>query len=156
MTGGSVIGVCIGEATPGEAAFISREMPVTGEYVTLEFEDARVLGMVESLVRGSPAISGDIIDPDVVERILKFEGTGGQYVRGRVRLLGDVKDLRIPKVPPPPGTKVKRADTETLRQLFSTGSIRIGTLLSNPEVEVKLDANMMVSRHLAILAITGA
>ncbi|HDH27515.1 MAG TPA: DUF87 domain-containing protein, partial [Euryarchaeota archaeon] len=156
MTGGSVIGVCIGEATPGEVGFISREMPVTGEYVTLEFEDTRVLGMVEGLVRGSPAISGDIIDPDVVERILKFEGSGGQYVRGRVRLLGDVKDLRIPKVPPPPGTKILRADTETLRQLFSTGTVRIGTLLSNPEVEVKLDANMMVSRHLAILAITGA
>ena len=156
MKNDGVIGVCIGEATPGEAGFIAREMPVAGEYVTLEFEGVKVLGMVEALVRGSMAISNDIIDPEVVERILSFEGAGGQYVRGRVRLLGDVDSLRLPKVPPPPGTKIHRADTETLKQIFSTGSIRIGTLLSNPDVIVKVDANMMVSRHLAILAITGA
>ncbi|MFQ5800430.1 MAG: helicase HerA domain-containing protein, partial [Candidatus Hydrothermarchaeales archaeon] len=151
-----VLGMCIGEATPVEATFISKVMPSSGEYVTLEFDGRKVLGMVEALVRGSPSISGDIIDPEVVERILRFEGQDGQYVKGTVRLLGDVKSLEIPKVPPPPGTKVKRADSKTLKNIFSSGTIKLGMLLSHPDVEVFVDANMMVSRHLAILAITGA
>jgi DNA helicase HerA-like ATPase len=150
------VGVCIGEASPVEATFISRVMPSSGEYVTLEFEGRRVLGMVEALVRGSPSISGDIIDPEVVDQILKFEGQDGQYVKGKVRLLGDVRDLEIPKVPPPPGTKVARADSKTLKSIFSSGSLRLGKLLSHPNVAVCVDANKMVSRHLAILAITGA
>jgi len=114
-----ILGVCIGEATPVEATFISKVMPSSGEYVTLEFDGRKVLGMVEGLVRGSPSISGDIIDPEVVERILRFEGQDGQYLKGSVRLLGDVKSLEIPKVPPPPGTKVMRADSKTLKDIFS-------------------------------------
>ncbi|RMF90749.1 MAG: ATP-binding protein [Methanobacteriota archaeon] len=151
-----VIGVCIGEATPGEASFISRTVSRSGEYVTLDFDGRLILGMVEGLVRGSPSISGDILDPDVVEQILKFEGEGGQYIKGKVRLLGDVESLEIPKTPPPPGTKIMRADPSVLQRIFSGGTIRLGRLLSHPEVVVSVDANKMVSRHLAILAITGA
>jgi DNA helicase HerA-like ATPase len=150
------LGVCIGEATPVEASFISRTMPASGEYVTLEFDNTLVLGMVEALVRGSPSISEDIIDPEVVERILRFEGQEGQYVKGKVRLLGDVTNLRIPKIPPPPGTKVMKADSKILKNIFSSGTINLGRLLSHPDVAVRVDANMLVSRHLAILAITGA
>ncbi len=152
----SVIGVCIGESSPDSAVFISKEMPGMGEYVVLEYDGMKILGMTEGIVRGSPSITSDIIDPEVVERILRFEGMEEQYVRGRVKLLGDIERLEIPKIPPPPGTRVKRADTETLRKIFSHGNIRLGTLLSNPEVEVRVDASKMITRHLAILAITGA
>jgi len=152
---GELLGVCVGEATPSEATFIARSTPSSGEYVTLQFEGRKVLGMVEGLVRGSPSLSEDIIDPDVAERILRFSSSD-QYLRGKVRLLGDVETLEIPKIPPPPGTKVRRAEQEVLSSIFSQGSIRLGRLLSHPEVEVRVDANKMVSRHLAILAITGA
>jgi len=150
------IGICIGESTPDQVSFISRSMPRSGEYVTLEFEGKMILGMVEGIVRGSPSISEDIIDPDVVERILRFEGADAQYVKGRVKLLGDVTSLEIPRVPPPPGTEVRRADAKTLERIFQKGTLPIGRLLTNPGVKVAIDANMMVSRHLAILAITGA
>jgi DNA helicase HerA-like ATPase len=150
------LGVCIGEATPVEASFISRTMPASGEYVTLEFDNTLVLGMVEALVRGSPSISENILDPEVVERILRFEGPESQYVKGKVRLLGDVKNLKIPRIPPPPGTKVMKANSKILKHIFSSGTINLGRLLSHPDVEVRVDANMLVSRHLAILAITGA
>lgn len=151
-----VIGMCIGESSPTEVAFISKTMPKSGEYVVLEYDGREVLGMVEALVRGSPSISGDILDPDVVERILNFEGESEQYVRGKVRLLGDVDTLEIPRVPPPPGTKIKRASSKTLSKIFSSGTIKIGKLLSHPDVDVQIDGNSMITRHLAILAITGA
>ncbi len=152
----SVLGLCIGESSPGSAVFISKTMPGMGEYVLLEYDGMKILGMTEGIVRGSPSITGDIIDPDVVERILKFEGIDEQYVRGRVKLLGDIEKLEIPKIPPPPGTRVKKADAEILRRIFSSGNIRLGTLVSNSEVEVRVDASRMITRHLSILAITGA
>ncbi|WP_456475304.1 helicase HerA domain-containing protein [Candidatus Pyrohabitans sp.] len=151
-----VIGVCIGEASPSSASFIAKKMPRLGEYVVLEFDAMRVLGMVEALTRGSPSISGDILSPEVVERILSFEGQEEQYIRASLRLLGEVSTLTMPKVPPPPGTRVYRADPETLRSIFGRGNIKIGKLISHPEVEVYVDANRMITRHLAILAITGA
>ena len=114
----SSIGVCIGESSPSKVVFISRTMPASGEYVTLEYDGLKVLGMVEGLVRGSPAISGDILDPDIVERIMEFEGVEEHYVRGGVRLLGDTITQTIPKVPPPPGTRIERADDATLKKIF--------------------------------------
>lgn len=150
------VGVCIGEASPTGVTFISKSMPASGEYVTLEYDGRRVIGMVEGLVRGSPSISEDILDPSVVERIMSFEGEDEQYVRGKIRLLGDEETLEIPKVPPAPGTEVLRASPEVLKKIFGNGSIRIGTLISCPEVEVKIDCNRMITRHLATLAITGA
>ncbi len=151
-----VIGICIGESSPTEVTFISKTTPRTGEYVVLEYDSRKVLGMVEGIVRGSPAISGDIIDPEIVERICDFEGEEEQYVRGRVRLLGDTEDMEIPKIPPPPGTKVIKADSSVLTNIFGRGTIKIGQLLSHPDVEVYVDGNRMITRHLAILAITGA
>jgi DNA helicase HerA-like ATPase len=151
-----VIGICIGESSPTNVAFISKTMPKSGEYVVLEYDGMEVLGMVEALVRGSPSISGNILDPEVVERILGFEGESEQYVRGRVRLLGDVDSLRIPRVPPPPGTRINKASSKALAKIFSSGTIKIGRLLSHPDVEVRIDGNSMITRHLAILAITGA
>ncbi len=151
-----IIGICIGESSPTEVTFISKTTPRTGEYVVLEYDSRKVLGMVEGIVRGSPAISGDIIDPEIVERICNFEGEEEQYVRGSVRLLGDADDMEIPKVPPPPGTKVIKADSRVLTNIFGKGTIKIGRLLSHPDVEVYVDGNRMITRHLAILAITGA
>jgi DNA helicase HerA-like ATPase len=149
-----VIGACIGESSPAEAVFISKGMPRAGEYVILEYDGNKILGMVEALARGSPSISEDILDPEVVEKIMNFEDE--EYMRGVVKLLGDVESLEIPKVPPPPGTKVYKADSASLKKIFGSGDIKLGRLLSHPEVEVYLDGNKMITRHIAILAITGA
>jgi hypothetical protein len=156
MVDENLVGMCIGESSPTSVMFISKTMPRSGEYVTLEYDDKRILGMVEAVVRGSPSISGDILDPEIVERILSFEGEDEQYIRGGVRLLGDIDTLEIPKVPPPPGTKIIKADSSTLKKIFGTGTIKLGKLISHPSVGVYIDGNKMITRHLAILAITGA
>jgi hypothetical protein len=149
-----IIGTCIGESSSSEVVFISKSTPRSGEYVILEYDDKKILGMVEALTRGSPSISEDILDPEVVERIMNFEDE--EYIRGVVKILGEVETLEIPKIPPPPGTRVYRADSESLKKIFGCGNIKLGRLLSHPDVDVYLDGNKMITRHLAILAITGA
>ena len=154
-----VIGYTIGEATPTKVTFISKEVPTVGQYVVLEYCDKRVLGMIQSLVRGSVSITENIYDPTAVERIRIFENSGTHYIKGTIKILGDVESLKIPRTPPPPATEVYEADSNTLRQIFGNDSgvgIKIGVLISQPNVPVYVDINKMVSRHLAILAITGA
>lgn len=153
-----IIGRCIGESTPSYVSFITKKMPKIGDYVIIEFDNKEVLGLITGLVRGNPSIDERIYDPDVVSRIKYFEGEDF-YIRGIVRILGDVEKLQIPKTPPPPGTIIKRAKTSILKRIFQSDprrSIIIGHLISNPDVPVAVDVNMMVSRHLAILAVTGA
>ena len=151
------IGRCIGETSPIEISFISKEMPRIGEYVSMEYDGKKILGMIESLVRGSVSINDDIYDPKTVERIKEIEGDD-HYIRGKVRILGDINKLRIPRTPPTPGTEINIASPEILKKIFEIeeNGLKLGNLISQEEVEVAVDINKMITRHLAILAMTGA
>ncbi len=153
-----IIGRCIGESSPAFVSFVTKEMPQIGDYVIVEYDKKEVLGLITGLVRGNPAIDTKIYDPEVVSTIKVFEGDEF-YIHGGIRILGDIENLQIPRTPPPPGTIIKRARTKVLKEIFQTDSeecIHIGHLISNPEVSVAIDVNKMVSRHLSVLAITGA
>jgi len=152
-----MIGRCIGETSLVEVSFISKEMPKVGEYVTLEYDGLVVLGMIESMVRGSISLSGDIYDPDTVAKIKEIEGDD-YYIKGKITILGNVNDnLKIPRTPAPPGTPIYQASKEILDKIFEMkNSLKLGHLISQEDVEVGVDINKMVSRHLAILAMTGA
>ncbi len=156
---GEEIGRCIGEASTDTVSFVSKKMPRIGEYVMLEYEGrvGPVLGMIETLVRGNVGIPEEIYDPEMVERIRRLEGEE-YYIQGRVRIIGQVESLRIPRTPPPPGTRVLSAPPEVLKRIFGERErgIRIGTLITQEDVAVHVDTNRMVTRHLAILAMTGA
>ncbi|WP_042708517.1 helicase HerA-like domain-containing protein [Methanobrevibacter wolinii] len=151
-----VIGRCVGETSLTDVSFVSKEMPKMGEYVTLEYDNKIILGMIESLVRGSVALNNDIYDPETIERIKHIEGDD-YYIKGNVKILGDIDYLKIPRTPAPPGTEVKLASSEVLDKIFRfKDGLKLGHLISNENVEVNLNINKMVSRHLAILAMTGA
>ena len=151
------IGRCLGETSPMKVDFVSKKTPTVGEYVYLKYNNQIVLGMIDSLFRGSTTLSNDILNPETIEKILKIEGNIDHYVRGSVTILGDKDKLQIPKTPAPPGTEVIKADVELLKEVFGrSNGIRIGSILTEPEVPVMLDVNKMVSRHLAILAMTGS
>lgn len=155
----SEVGRVVGEPTTTMAPFLSKFPPRTGEYVIMRYDGAEVLGMVEYVVRGNAALTGEIYDVDVIDKIRVLDKGRNEYVRGVIKILGDTNNFRIPRIPPPPGTKIYRADSRLLEKIFGKrGSrcIKIGRLLSHEDVPVYLDANMMVTRHLAILAITGA
>ena len=55
-----MIGRCIGETSLVSVSFISKEMPKVGEYVTLEYDGRKILGMIESMVRVSPSLNMEI------------------------------------------------------------------------------------------------
>jgi len=152
-----IIGRSIGETSLSEITFISKEMPKVGEYVSLEYDGKTILGMIEYMVRGSVSLNHDIYDPSTIEKIMEIEGEEF-YIKGAVKILGDVDDdLRIPRTPAPPGTPIKIANEEILKKIFNTkDSLKIGNLISQEDVEVNININKMVSRHLAILAMTGA
>ena len=152
-----VVGICVGETNLSEVTFISNKMPQVGQYVTIEYDGKKVLGMVENLVRGNDALNIDVNDFNAIQKISKL-GAEDNYIRGKVKILGDVNDdLRLPRTPVLPGTEIKLADAEILNEIFEVKNpIKLGTLVNQDDVEVNVDANPILSRHLAILAMTGA
>ena len=152
-----VVGICVGETNLNEVTFISDKMPQVGQYVTIEYDGKKVLGMVENLVRGNDALNVDINDFKAIQKISKI-GVEDNYIRGKVKILGDVNDnLKLPRTPVLPGTEIQLADAKILKEIFKvTNPIKLGTLVNQSDVEVNVDANPILSRHLAILAMTGA
>ena len=152
-----VVGICVGETNLNEVTFISNKMPQVGQYVTIEYDGKKVVGMVENLVRGNDALNVDINDFKAIQKISKI-GVEDNYIRGKVKILGDVNDnLRLPRTPVLPGTEIELADAETLNEIFKvTNPIKLGSLVNQSDVDVNVDANPILSRHLAILAMTGA
>lgn len=152
-----VIGICIGETSLSEVTFISEIMPKVGEYVTMEYDGKKVLGMIENLVRGNDALNVDINDFKAIQKISRI-GADDNYIRGKVKILGDINDnLKLPRTPVLPGTEIHLADEEILAEIFDVANpIKLGTLVNQRGVEVNVEANPILSRHLAILAMTGA
>ena len=151
------VGYCVGEISLSELTFISDKMPKVGEYVTVEYDGKKVLGMVESLVRGNDALNIDLHDVGAIQTIARMDGKN-YYIKGKVKLLGDVDDnLRLPRTPAIPGTPIKLADKEILNKVFNVKNpLRLGTLVNQEDIVVNVEANPILNRHLAILAMTGA
>ena len=152
-----VVGICVGETSLSEVTFISDKMPKVGEYVTIEYDGKKVLGMIENLIRGNDALNVDINDFKAIQKISRI-GVDDNYIRGKVKILGDVNDnLKLPRTPVLPGTEIRLADKDTLNEIFKVKNpIKLGSLVNQSDVEVNVEANPILSRHLAILAMTGA
>ncbi|WP_405270378.1 helicase HerA-like domain-containing protein [Methanobrevibacter sp.] len=152
-----VVGICVGETSLAEVTFISDKMPKVGEYVTIEYDGKKVLGMIENLIRGNDALNVDINDFKAIQKISKI-GVEDNYIRGKVKILGDVNDnLKLPRTPALPGTEIRLADKDVLEEIFKVKNpIKLGTLVNQRDVNVNVEANPILSRHLAILAMTGA
>ena len=152
-----VVGICVGETSLTEVTFISDKMPKVGEYVTMEYDDKKVLGMIENLVRGNDALNVDINDFKAIQKISSI-GVEDNYIRGKVKILGDINDnLRLPRTPVLPGTEISLADKDILNEIFKVRNpLKLGSLVNQSDVDVNVDANPILSRHLAILAMTGA
>ncbi|MCF0226523.1 MAG: ATPase, partial [Methanobrevibacter sp.] len=105
-----IIGRCIGETSPSEVSFISDEMPQVGEFVCLDYDNKKVLGMIETMVRGNVSLNEDIYSFETADMIATMEGNE-YYIKGKIRILGDINEnLKLPRIPAPPGTPVVLAD----------------------------------------------
>jgi DNA helicase HerA-like ATPase len=159
-----IVGYVVGEAKPYEAEILAFRPLAMGEYLYMEYHGYRVLAFVATSITGSLVISRDLVDPRDVERLVKNIRVGERlfYHRGKIKILGSVDNsstkLHIPPVPPPPGTEVYKAPKTVLERVFTPSTlahVRVGTLLREPDIEVKININKVVSRHLGILAMTG-
>ena len=148
-----ILGYVVGETATTELSFLSYNVPEVGEYVTIYYDGIEVLGMVEAVTQGCPVFE-DVLNVKDLEKLKKFEDDDSYYIMGKIKVLGDVKNMQIPRIPPRPGTEVYKAEERILKKIFSNGHIEIGSLISR-DIPVCLDVDKLCSRHLAILAITG-
>ena len=137
-----VIGICIGETSLTHVTFISDKMPNVGEYVTMEYNGKKVLGMIENLIMGNDSLNVDINDFKAIQKISRI-GAEENYIKGKVKILGDVNDnLKLPRIPVLPGTEIKLADNEVLDEIFKVKNpIKLGCLVNQSDVEVNVEAN---------------
>ncbi|RLG47103.1 MAG: ATP-binding protein [Thermoproteota archaeon] len=160
------LGTVVEASTTSEVEFVYEEgvRPQVGEYVAVRSDDGWVLGMVTHVIRGSRELTGrSLLSAEDADRVIRLVGEPRQWAKGRVKLLGTVAGegdsvrLDLPRTPPPSGADVIRAPAEELRRLLCPeGGIEVGTLLTRPDVPVSVDPDELISRHLAILAVTGA
>jgi len=144
-----------------------------GEFIRVSHQEREndtkvdVLGRIVSLSRSnilfSPALGEGISEIE----ILPQSKVSGETVYGTIELVG-FKDpytgeIRIPRRPLNPGTKVYGVDYSFLTSFYEFSedtSIHLGNLVGYEKgdniVPVYIDANTLVTEHLAILAMTGS
>lgn len=79
-------------------------------------------------------------------------------ILGKVSLSGEKAEIVPHRVPVPNGNTVYRASSELLKAIYygGDGFIEVGNLLLREDVPIYLNADELVSRHFAVLAVTGA
>ncbi|ASJ05276.1 DNA double-strand break repair helicase HerA [Thermococcus barossii] len=80
------------------------------------------------------------------------------HVLGKVEFRGERAEIVPNRVPVPNGNRVYIASSDLLRAIYygGDGFIEVGTLLLREDVPIYLNADELVSRHFAVLAVTGA
>ncbi len=166
---GNELGRVVGETNHLRAMFTSSRPPRVGEYVLIEYGEGKyVLGIVESSWIGNPLIGEDGLRPEFVDQAAAFNAEQHEYMMGQARLLSwldtlldkDKQEVKAPRYPPRPTARVYEASKEVLNKIFSRhasqGWIRIGELVNHPGVPFYVNVDSVISRHLAVLAVTGA
>lgn len=160
-----ILGVVIGVTKPGYITFEGKEPVGLGEYITITNNDKKkILGVVESCYIKSDALEDISNFEEALEsKIVAEANKRDKSFKINVKILGLLDFLKkskaiLPEIPPLPGTEVYKADKDDLDDIFNSKEeswLKIGTLLRNDSVNVKIDINKLTTRHLGILAMTG-
>ena len=159
-----IIGVVIGESKPTEVTAQSSRPLSVGEYVIIDSQDGKILGLVEKSIISSDALTDVRNFDEAIEskEVAELNSRDKNY-KVKIGILGFLDELQnghviLPAVPPLPGISILDATKEDLGTIFAPNGmewIRIGTLLRNAGIEAKININKIVSRHIGILAMTG-
>lgn len=158
------LGVVIGESKPTTVtAQTSRPLSV-GEYVIIDSQDGKILGLVERSFVTSAALT-DIhnFDEAIESKEIADINSRDKSYTAKIGILGYLAQLQksvvvLPAIPPIPGTAILSATKDDLGNIFAPQKdewVKIGSLLRNSQIEAKVNLNRIVSRHLGILAMTG-
>ncbi len=157
-------GFVTGEPISSKVEAITSRPFAVGEYVIIELEKTKVLGMVEESVVRSATLS-DVPNFEYAEELVDIvrANTRDKRHTASISIIGSLEAIRrgrpeIPAIPPLPGSSVSIASAKSLTEVFAPGGsqwARVGTLMRNSDVDVKVNLDKAVSRHVAILAMTG-
>ncbi|MEE7505128.1 ATP-binding protein [Methylobacterium mesophilicum] len=173
------IGTVVGDASTDTYTFILKSFGAKlGDIVATPTDvpgpegayGAIIWGRVTAINRVNPFFPAEAAqelseqDINLLDTVLS---TTRDYLQAEVLILGatrtaDATNLRLSPVtyPVKPSAGVFTPPAEVIRVLLTGGDdgqvkLRLGTLIGRHDVEVSLQANKIVSRHLAILAMTG-
>ncbi len=150
------IGITIGENTVNEIEFISTQIIQQGLYVCMENEENIILGMVTEVNVGNLLLNEEMALPNEIEKILDTVGDDDEYTRAKVKILGDINALKLSRTAIKSNTYVRKAKTSELKKVFEFEGLKNGKIVTNNDVSVCLNTDQLISKHLAILAMTGS
>lgn len=163
------MGSRLGRVAPGttplsvEMIAYSDIVPRVGDYVLIEDGSVRALGMITHVVKGATEFEkGDLVQAEHYDKILGMLDRPSNWVKASIKVIGALEGdelVGLPKVPVSPAAEVREAPKEVLASIFRPTEgegIRIGNLITRDDVDVYLNPDDILSRHLAILAVTGA
>ncbi|WP_048058182.1 DNA double-strand break repair helicase HerA [Pyrococcus yayanosii] len=158
----------------GEASFSSFEFSVSpeaklsfGEFVVTKNRNGEwVIGTVRKIENMNWLLSGGKSNYNSLLLDIHEYGDSigvNEEIRATVRILGKLSfgssvEVLPNRVPIPNGEFVYLASDEVLEEMYrpTGGSMEVGTLLMRDSVKISLDVDELVSRHFAVLAVTGA
>ena len=158
------LGFVIGESKPTFVTAITSRALSVGEYVKMGSENGEILGLVERSSITSAAFE-DVKNFDEASESIEIAESNrrDKTFTAHIGILGFLENLSrgisiIPAIPPTPGTAVTLPDKSELENVFSPkkeGWVSVGNLLRDKSVDVKINLEKIVSRHVGILAMTG-
>ncbi len=158
------LGFVVGESKPTLVTAITSRALSVGEYIKIGSDEGEILGLVERSSVSSAAFTDvrnfdEAMESTEIAELNKRDKT----FTAHIGILGFLENLRkgqsiIPAIPPIPGTEITQPSSQDLEEIFSPkneGWVKIGNLLRNKTIDVKINLDKIVSRHLGILAMTG-
>ena len=159
-----ILGIVKDVTDPINIKIQAKEPLPLGKYVTIERDDDKCLGLVETSLSSSSAISNITNFQEAIESVeVSKDSTRDKGFETTIRIIGTVESLKngrptLPSTPTIPGTKISDIENNILKIIFSPDGSkwsRIGNLLRTKEIDAKINIDEIVSRHLAILSMTG-
>jgi len=161
----------VARSTPTDTYIIAYEVPQVASYLYSEAGNLKVVMVVTGVEAVDEAFTR-VFDSKEAEMMAKYaRASGALKIVVRASPVVDLTTRRRPQTPIPPRTPVYVASKEILEEAFSicycafTGLysdsplsswVRIGVLRSHRDVEVKVNVDAILSKHLAVLGSTGS
>jgi DNA helicase HerA-like ATPase len=161
----------VAKSTPNETYIIAYEAPQVASYLYSEAGNLKVVMVVTGVEAVDEAFTR-VFDSKEAEIMAKYaKASGALKIVVRASPVVDLTARRRPQMPIPPRTPVYQASKEVLEEAFSicygaftelysdsplSSWVRIGALRSHKDVEVKVNVDAVLSKHLAVLGSTGS
>jgi len=161
----------VAKSTPNETYIIAYEAPQVASYLYAEAGNLKVVMVVTGVEAVDEAFTR-VFDSKEAEIMARYaKASGALKIVVRASPVVDLTARRRPQIPIPPRTPVYQASKEVLEEAFSicygaftelysdsplSSWVRIGALRSHRDVEVKVNIDAVLSKHLAVLGSTGS